>query len=140
MIYLDHWQEQRPKVVNKQPVKDATGNAVMEDYEYHIAYCRQCRVERWDSLALAKNRYGLPAAMNITDKSFYRLLLGKLKEAQEKAAKDKVEAAKATAATTNAVPVPVTGATPTAVAVPVAVTKSTTTKTITTKDDKENTK
>ena len=74
MIYLDHWQEQRPKVVNKQPVKDATGNAVMGRLRIPYRVLPTVReVERWDSLALAKNRYGLPAAMNITDKSFYRL-------------------------------------------------------------------
>ena len=134
-IYLDHWQDKRPKVVNKAQVKDAEGHPVMEEFEYHIAYCRKQPVARWDTVIKAGNRLGLPYAMNITDKSFYAVLLGKLKETQDRADEEKAKADAAKAGTTTTPTTATTGATPPAVVEPVASAKATTIKV--TKDDKD---
>lgn len=69
LIYLDHKVE-----------ADAEGKEVLNYY----AYCRKTFVKSLDSQVNAKNRYGLPTILKLTDKNFYRTLLSKLpKEANQ---------------------------------------------------------
>lgn len=68
LIYLDHKVE-----------ADAEGKEVLNYY----AYCRKTFVKSLDSQVNAKNRYGLPTILKLTNANFYRTLLSKLPKPPE---------------------------------------------------------
>lgn len=65
LIYLDHRVE-----------SDAEGKEVLNYY----AYCRRTFVKSLDSQVNAKNRYGLPTVLKLTNASLYKTLLSKLSD------------------------------------------------------------
>jgi transposase len=67
LIYLDH------------RVEEVDGKEVLNYY----AYCRKTFVKSLDSQVNAKNRYGLPTVLKLTNASFYKTLLSKLPKVSE---------------------------------------------------------
>jgi hypothetical protein len=65
----------------------------------YVALCQQQRYERWDTEVMAKNRYGLPASVDLTGASLYACLIQASKTAHGVRQKqEEARAAKAAAA------------------------------------------
>ena len=86
VIYLEH----RPIIrkVQKPGTTEFINVAGMEFF----AYCQKVVVPTFGTAVNAKNKYGMPARLNITDKNFYEILLSKVAQPELQAAT--VEAAK----------------------------------------------
>ena len=81
VIFLEH------KPGTKQVERD--GRKVNVATMQYFAYCQ--KVAALDTVVNAKNKYGLPAKLDITDKSFYEILMSKVAQPELKAS---TEAAK----------------------------------------------
>lgn len=74
LIYLDHKVEAATEADVKAGRATAAGAEILNYY----AYCRKTFVKSFDSQVNAKNRYGLPAILKLTNANFYKTLLSKL--------------------------------------------------------------
>lgn len=74
LIYLDH----RVESATENDVKAGRAKQAGEEILNYYAYCRRTFVKSLDSQVNAKNRYGLPAILKLTNANLYKTLLSKL--------------------------------------------------------------
>lgn len=76
LIYLDHRVETATEADAKAGRVKTAGDEILNYY----AYCRRTFVKSLDSQVNAKNRYGLPTVLKLTNASLYKTLLSKLND------------------------------------------------------------
>lgn len=74
LIYLDH----RVEIATEADVAGGRAKAAGDELLNYYAYCRRTFVKSLDSQVNAKNRYGLPTVLKLTNASLYKTLLSKL--------------------------------------------------------------
>lgn len=74
LIYLDHKVEAAVEADIQAKRAKNIGDEILNYY----AYCRKTFVKSLDSQVNAKNRYGLPTILKLTNANFYKTLLSKL--------------------------------------------------------------
>jgi hypothetical protein len=74
LIYLDH----KVEVATDADVKAGRAKQAGDEILNYYAYCRKTFVRSLDSQVNAKNRYGLPAILKLTNANFYKTLISKL--------------------------------------------------------------